>query len=170
MKTRGLFLSALMMSAVMAGCSNEEAMNTDNENSLKKSDNYIAVNIVAPSEVATRGTSGENDFDSGLEEENNVKNAFFVFYNANGGVVDAVPANDLEWSEGSGSVSMISSMIVLSDPPTWPTQVVALLNTDFTELALEAMPLDQLLAKTGNYSSTDAFVMSNSVYKNGDKV
>ena len=170
MKTRGLFLSALMMGAVMAGCSNEEAMNTDNENSLKKSDNYIAVNIVAPSEVATRGTSGENDFDSGLEEENNVKNAFFVFYNANGGVVDAVPANDLEWSEGSGSVSMISSMIVLSDPPTWPTQVVALLNTDFTELALEAMPLDQLLAKTGNYSSTDAFVMSNSVYKNGDKV
>ena len=82
MKTRGLFLSALMMGAVMAGCSNEEAMNTDNENSLKKSDNYIAVNIVAPSEVATRGTSGENDFDSGQEEENNVKNAFFVFYNA----------------------------------------------------------------------------------------
>jgi hypothetical protein len=41
MKTRGLFLSALLMGAVMAGCSNEEVLNNEVENSAKKSDNYV---------------------------------------------------------------------------------------------------------------------------------
>lgn len=167
MKTRGLFLSALLMGAVMAGCSNEEVMDIDNGKSLKKSDNYIAVNIVAPTNMS-RGTEG--DFMAGSEKENAVNNAMFVFYNANGSVVDAVPAT-LEWNEGSGSVEKVSSaMIVLSNPSTWPTQVVALLNTSFTELQLEGMSLTQLKNLQADYSSTTAFVMSNSVYKSGDNI
>ena len=35
MKTRGLFLSALMMGAVMAGCSNEEVLNDVQEDKKK---------------------------------------------------------------------------------------------------------------------------------------
>ena len=69
MKTRGLFLSALLMGAFMAGCSNEEVMDIDNGKSLKKSDNYIAVNIVAPTNMS-RGTEG--DFMAGSEKENAV--------------------------------------------------------------------------------------------------
>ena len=44
MKTRGLFLSVLMMGAVMAGCSNEELLNND----YQKPDGneyYMAVNF-----------------------------------------------------------------------------------------------------------------------------
>lgn len=166
MKTRGLFLSALFMGAVMAGCSNEEVLNNENEKSLKKSDNYIAVNIVAPSDFGSRGEAG--DFKAGSDEENAVKDAWFVFYNENGGYVDAVKG-DLEWSEGSGSVEKISTaMIVLSNPQTWPTQVVALLNSGMTQTQFSNLSLSQLKALNADYS--EGFVMSNSVYKNGDEI
>ena len=169
MKTRGLFLSALMMGAIFVGCSNEEeVLNNAPETKANAGDNYIAVNIVAPNDVISRGVEG--DFQAGSDEENAVSSAMFVFYNANGGVVDAVSA-ELKWTSGAGSVEKISNaMVILSDPPTWPTQVVALLNAPFTELQLESMSLSQLMASQGNYSSTSAFVMTNSVYKNGENI
>ena len=80
------------MCAVMAGCSNDDVMSIENEKSLMKSDNYIAVNIVAPSDFGSRGTEGE--FKAGSADENAVKDAWFVFYNATGDYIDAV--------EGSG--------------------------------------------------------------------
>ena len=36
MKTRGLFLSALMMGAVMAGCSSDDELNDDEIEALQK--------------------------------------------------------------------------------------------------------------------------------------
>ena len=47
-----------MMGAVMAGCSNEEVLNNEVENSAKKSDNYVSVNIVAPGGFGSRGVDG----------------------------------------------------------------------------------------------------------------
>ena len=170
MKTRGLFLSALLMGAVMAGCSNEEVMNEDNQRDIKKSDNYIAVNIVAPSDVASRGEEG--GYAAG--NENEVKNVWFVFYNSNGGFVDAIPdelvMNDPGADDNSTIEKISTAMIVLSDPPTWPTQVVALLNTDYTKNELAAMSLNQLKADQGDFSATDYFVMSNSVYNDAQGV
>ena len=164
MKSRGLFLSALLMGAVMAGCSNDDVMSIENEKSLMKSDNYIAVNIVAPSDFGSRGTEGE--FKAGSADENAVKDAWFVFYNATGDYIDAVEG-DLEWSEGTGSVEKISTaMIVLSNPQTWPTQVVALLNTGMTKTQLSNLSLKALQDHNDDYSN--GFVMSNSVYLNGD--
>ena len=64
MKTRGLFLSALLMGAVMAGCSNEEVLNNEVENSAKKSDNYVSVNIVAPGGFGSRGA--DEGFENGV--------------------------------------------------------------------------------------------------------
>ena len=100
-----------------------------------------------------------------------MNDAWFVFYNASGGYVDAVKGENLEWSDGSGSVEKISSaVIVLSNPQTWPTQVVALLNAGMSQTDFSNLSLAQLKAKTGDYSTTTGFVMSNSVYKNGDNI
>jgi hypothetical protein len=114
----------------------------------------------------SRGAEG--DFMAGSEAENAVNDAWFVFYNANGGYVDAIKG-ELEWNEGSGSIDMISTaMIVLSNPQTWPTQVVALLNSGMTVTQLANLSLNQMKALTGNYSN--GFVMSNSVYMNGNDI
>lgn len=170
MKTRGLFLSALLMGAVMAGCSNEEVMNEDNQRDIKKSENFIAVNIVAPTDFGSRGEGG--DFKAGTAEENAVKDAWFVFFADNGNFVDAVEAKNLTWKDGTGTVEKISSaVLVLENPDEWPTQVVALLNTGYTQSDFnKTTTLPVLRAREGNFTNTEAFVMSNSVYKDGENI
>jgi hypothetical protein len=56
----------------------------------------------------------------------------------------------------------------LSNPQTWPTQVVALLNSGMSLADLSTLSLSQLKALNGDFSK--GFVMSNSTYKDGDKV
>ena len=170
MKTRGLFLSALLMGAVMVGCSQEDVMNVDNERDIKKSENFIAVNIVAPTDFGSRGTSGENDYLAGSAAENEVKDAWFVFFAENGRQVDAVPATELKWSDGTGTIEKISTaVIVLENPQEWPTQVVALLNTGFTKSDLNGKSLAHVQAMAADYRDYQNFVMSNSVYNDGEK-
>ena len=71
MKTKGLFLSALMMGAVLAGCSSDnDVMNNEENKSAAKGDSYIAVNIVNPG-VGSRAA----DDAVGTDEENEVKSA-----------------------------------------------------------------------------------------------
>lgn len=167
MKTRGLFLSTLFMGAVFAGCSNEEFVDNGSEKSLAKSDNYIAVNIVAPSDAVSRGADG--GFVAGDPEENKVTDAWFVFFNDAGGYVGAVEGKLENWSDGNGSIEKISSaVIVLSNPQTWPTQMVALLNTGMKQADFNGMTLADMKAMQGDYSAN--FVMSNSVYKNGNSI
>lgn len=175
MKKRGLFLSALFMSAVFAGCSNEEVLPDVEPREVKNSDSYIAVNIVAPG-VDSRGEGG--DFVAGTDVENTVNKALFVFFDAAGNFVEAVDADTEElkpWTGGTGSVEKLSNaVIVLSNPSSAPKQVVALLNTDLTEASVntEKPSLTALKAIAGDYSSETAFVMSNSVYEdaNGKEV
>lgn len=169
MKTKDLFLSALFMGAILSGCSNEdEVMNNGGENNTK-SDSYIAVNIVNPSAASSRA---ENDA-NGTDEENEVNNALFVFFNDGGAYIDAseVSANEFEWTEGSGLASKISNaVIVLSNPTAYPTSVLALLNTGLGINDVKSKSLSEIKAIAEDYSNTDnGFVMSNSVYKDGEK-
>ena len=167
MKTRGLFLSALMMGAVLAGCSNEEVPQNVEPRDVQKSESYVAVNIVAPS-AASRATT-DGGFVAGTEAENTVNNALFVFFNENGGFVQAVGAtgDDLKpWTAGGGTVDQISNVVlVLDKQKTAPTSVVALLNTDYTVTSIGTPSLADLKKKVGNYS--EGFVMSNSAYLDG---
>ena len=165
MKTRGLFLSALLMGAVMAGCSNEEVLNNEVENSAKKSDNYVSVNIVAPGGFGSRGA--DEGFENGVGDESKVNDAIFLFYDASGNFVDASKADLNPWTDGNtGSIEKVSSaVIVLSNPKTWPTQMVTLLNTGEELSTYRNLDLDDMLDKIDDYSSTESFVMSNSYYR-----
>lgn len=170
MKSRGLFLSALMMTAVWAGCSNEEGLDNIQPREIEKSDSYIAVNIVAP---GVNSRAADDNFLVGTATENAVNSALFVFFDENGGFVQAVDvdATDLnDWTkvpdEEDGtvpSVDMISSaVIVLNNPSSAPKQVVAILNSSLTAATLGTPTLAELHAKTDNYAT--GFVMTNSVY------
>lgn len=156
-----------MMGAVLAGCSNEEVPQNVEPRDVQKSESYVAVNIVAPS-AASRATT-DGGFVAGTEAENTVNNALFVFFNENGGFVEAVAASgeDLkEWTAGEGTVDQISNVVlVLEDKKTAPASVVALLNTGYTETSIGTPNLTDLKNMVGNYS--EGFVMSNSAYLDG---
>ena len=126
------------------------------------------MDIVAPSDFSSRGTGG--DFKAGSDEENAVKDAWFVFFAENGNYVDAVEGKDLIWSDGTGTVEKISSaMLVLSNPQQWPTQVVALLNTGYSKSDFSTInSLARLQSIAADYRNSEAFVMSNSVYMDGE--
>ncbi len=168
MKTKGLFLSALFMGAILAGCSNEDEV-LNNEGNNTKSDSYIAVNIVNPSAASSRAADDAN----GTDEENAVNSALFVFFKDGGAYVDAseVGADEFEWAEGTGPASKISNaVIVLSKPSSYPTSVLALLNTGMTVNDVKGKNLSAIQTIVEDYSDTaNGFVMSNSVYKDGSK-
>ena len=117
MKARGLFLSTLVMGAVMAGCSNnDDVLQNVESKEIQKSDSYIAINIVAPGV----GSRAVEEFVAGTADENAVNNALFVFYNQDGEVVQAVDVEgaDLEkWTDGDGSADKISNAVIVLNNP-----------------------------------------------------
>lgn len=165
MKTKGLFLSALMMGAVLAGCSSDnDVMNNEENKSAAKGDSYIAVNIVNPG-VGSRAA----DDAVGTDEENEVKSALFVFFNDNGGFVQAesVDVSEFSWNDGGeGPASKVSNaVIVLSRPTTYPSKVVALLNTGLSVTDVKDKNLSDIQGISGDYiDTTNGFAMSNSAY------
>lgn len=165
MKTKGLFLSALMMGAVLAGCSSDnDVMNNEENKSAAKGDSYIAVNIVNPG-VGSRAA----DDAVGIDEENEVKSALFVFFNDNGGFVQAesVDVSEFSWNDGGeGPASKVSNaVIVLSKPTTYPSKVVALLNTGLSVADVDKKSLSDIQGISGDYIDTaKGFAMSNSAY------
>ena len=165
MKTKGLFLSALMMGAVLAGCSSDnDVMNNEENKGAAKGDSYIAVNIVNPG-VGSRAA----DDAVGTDEENEVKSALFVFFNDNGGFVQAesVDVSEFSWNDGGeGPASKVSNaVIVLSKPTTYPSKVVALLNTGLSVTDVKDKNLSDIQGISGDYiDTTNGFAMSNSAY------
>ena len=173
MKASGLFLSALFVSAIFAGCSsNDEVLEDVKGTKTSKSDSYIAINIVEPDGVSSRGTEG--DFEAASEAEKAVNNALFVFFDENDNFIQAVRKTDFNWTDNETTTESVhresDALIVLTNPKAQPRKVVALINTDYdTETSIcgyTSPTLKQLQAYNKDYSSTtNGFAMSNSVYE-----
>ena len=172
MKTRGLFLSALMMGAVMAGCSNEEVLDND----FQKPDGneyYMAVNIF------TSGASSRaaEDFAAATDAEVIVKNAVFYFLDANGKSCaepymygQALNLSVSDHHEDSDDREG-TPIIVMKNPTTNPSSIVTLLNVPAGFAYNNYKSLDDLQDISGNYRDySNGFVMSNSVYADGEEV
>ena len=171
MKTRGLFLSALMMGAVMAGCSNEEVLNDD----FQKPDGneyYMAVNFFT-SGTASRATE---DFAAASDAEVAVNNAVFYFLDENGNsCAEPYMHGALTLSSSSHHVDSddkeATPIIVMKNPTTNPSSIVTLLNVPLGFAYTSYDSLSELQAISGNYvENANGFVMSNSVYVNGENV
>ena len=170
MKTRGLFLSALMMGAVMAGCSNEDVLNdvqVDKKN--VQSESYMAINVVAPASTGSRAT--EEGFAVGSENE--VNDLVLVFFDSYGNFYDS-QERTFSWNSPESTtvgVEMESNVVVVfNDKAGKPASFVALLNTGKSAEYFNGKSLDDIKADTINYCKTsndvDYFVMSNSVFGN----
>lgn len=176
MKTRGLFLSALLMGAVWAGCSQDEVLNdVQQERKVVQEESYVSIKIVAPKDASSRAVT-DGGFKAGLAEENAVNDLVLVFFDANGNYYDAQsPA--FEWTavEPNTAVNIESSsdvVVVFKDKQVKPASFIALLNTGKGADAFKNMSLSQVTSEITNYfntvDNTSYFVMSNSVFVNGN--
>lgn len=176
MKTRGLFLSALLMGAVWAGCSQDEVLNdVQQERKVVQEESYVSIKIVAPKDASSRAVT-DGGFKAGLAEENAVNDLVLVFFDANGNYYDAQsPA--FEWTavEPNTAVNIESSsdvVVVFKDKQVKPASFIALLNTGKGADAFKNMSLLQVTNEITNYfntvDNTSYFVMSNSVFVDGN--
>ena len=176
MKTRGLFLSALLMGAVWAGCSQDEVLNdVQQERKVVQEESYVSIKIVAPKDASSRAVT-DGGFKAGLAEENAVNDLVLVFFDANGNYYDAQsPA--FNWSEvnetSTANIASSSSVVVVFEgKQVKPASFIALLNTGKGADAFKNMSLSQVTGEITDYystsESTNYFVMSNSVFVNGN--
>lgn len=174
MKAKGLFLSALFMSAVFASCTSENELNdiqTEKKNGQVES--YMAINIVASGETNSRGV--DNGFQSGSAEEQAVNDLVLVFFKADGSFYNA-QKKDFSFSEVDETNPAVESksdvVVVFDQTEVKPASFLALLNTGKAASAFEGKSLADVQAEITDYAITadekNYFVMSNSVYsKNG---
>ena len=172
MKTRGLFLSALMMGAIMASCSSNDELNeiaVEKKNVQKES--YMAINIFAANESGSRATDG--GFKAGTAEENAVKDLVLVFFDAEGNFYNAqTPTLEWETVSGNTSIEKKSDVVVVFDgKEVKPASFVALLNTGKNATAFDGKGLADVQKMITDYAANGHFVMSNSVFsKDGIQV
>ena len=171
MKTRGLFLSALLVGAVMAGCSNEETVNND----YQKPDGneyFMAVNFI----TTDGGSRAAEDYAAASDDEVAVKNAVFYFLDANGnscadpyksGSLTMGPsaAHDGHTDTDGSDDQQSAPIIVMKNPTANPSSMVVLLNVPDNFPHASYKSLSSLQGVTGSYvNNANGFVMSNSVY------
>ena len=184
MKLKYLLLGALVGVAFTA-CTNDDEPANVNANQ-KFAGKYMAVKFVMPGST-TRADSWTNDggFEEATGDEISVTGAKFLFFDGETQVADIFDTAELDetfsetlnsesktWNKGDGSIDKQSNMIiVLKNAVKNPTSIVAILNTASVPVT-RSTTMTQLLAMNDDYrNDTGAnFVMTNSVYKDGDKV
>lgn len=168
MKIQNFLLSILACTSLLS-CSKDDTTTivdpTQNES-------YVAVDIVMPSNPATRANE---DFEAGTAEENKVLSVVFLFFDANGnGCADPVliTERDLEWSNGSGSIDKISVPVLVLNPVvgTTPSSMIAIVNP--REIYTMATSLSDIKSFTDSeLIPNDPPIMTNSVYsENGNTI
>lgn len=172
MELKKLFIG-MMACAAVAACTNDEFVD-EKGNEVFNADSYIAINIVSPSSSATRAANA--GFEDGTGNENVIKSAKFFFFDAdgNGCAAPATPTLTFPDNSGNGNFEKISdAVVVLKNPTTIPTQIIAILNpttavaglTQTTTLA----KLRSIVESYSNILSENGFMMSNSVYLDANK-
>lgn len=163
MKVKSL-LVGMMACVALGACTNQDLVEGDGNQPLE-GDAYVAVTISNPENSFGRAATDGGD-EYGTEVENKVEGATFVFFDGTGNYITKVNTT-LTFTNNS---PQSEAVLVLKNVTVAPTSVVAFLNVP-SGLVLE-QSLTNLLADAGNYGfdGSGNFVMSNSVYKNGDNM
>lgn len=158
MKIKNLLFGMLACTALV-GCSND-----DEPNVPVSGESYVAINIVSPG-GSSRAVEG--GYENGSKEENAATSALFVFFDKNDKIVES-QTFDLSWSENSSSspqVEKISNAVLVLNKNAASThaKVVAILNADTDKIPTTGT-LKDFCSTVENYSSSESFVMSSTVY------
>lgn len=173
MKKRHLFMPLAAVLALASCSSNDDFGLGKGPNSENGDDSYIAVNIVAPRDLGMRADDG--GFEVGSDGENDAKTGVFLFYDAAGNPTQTPQTVELSWLPNSATTSSplvekISEAMVVIAGNTAPTQVLVILNAPATA-RLENQTISQVKALVGEYAYSEdgTFMMTNSVYVDGEK-
>ena len=173
MKTK-LFFAAMAAVAVI-GCQKEVGGSVTGEADGMAS--FLKVNLNTAGTI-TKADPG--NFESGSPEENKVNSVTFYFFDAEGkkyviqNMENYMTGNvsDWDWTKGkTNSIEEVSGLILVIKQSNGdvPAQMVAVLNAP-TELQ-KSMTLDELNDSIETlYDDKNGFIMSNSVYVDGDQV
>lgn len=172
-----LFIMALFGVLLFSGCSSEDENNNGINGDVTT--NYLSVNIVATPNAGTRAVQDADNYEKGLTKENTVKSVRFYFFDSEGNAAP-VKKNDngtydshYDWTTPAGNgqdmpnVEKILDVTLIIDgtKDKRPTSIVAIINPP-TGLSTN-LSLAQLNELVSDYSDTNSFIMSNSVYSNG---
>ena len=138
----------------------------------------LSVNLKAAGTFgATKAAATVGNFEYGSPEENEVKNVDFYFFDASGNAYSVVNTgeNVITWTANTenpaGSVEEVSNVVLVikKHQTALPAKVVAIINStkdEYKNLSLETMATKLVT----NVKTTHGYVMSNSVYADGDVV
>lgn len=176
MKAKHL-LASMFAALLFAGCSNEDGLTPDKGNENNGEPKFLTVSISATGGSLTRALDGT--YEEGEQNENEVQKVRFYFFDQNGNAAKVKGDNgdsylDVTDVEEAGKdmnnvEKILESTLIIQTPQgdKIPTSVVAVVNPQ--ENPKDVTSLDKLNEIISNNKTTDGFIMSNSVYANGDK-
>lgn len=177
MKAKHL-LASMFAALLFAGCSNEDGLTPDKGNENNGEPKFLTVSISATGGSLTRALDGT--YEEGEQNENEVQKVRFYFFDQNGNAAKVKGENgdsylDVTDVEEAGKdmnnvEKILESTLIIQTPQgdKIPTSVVAVVNPQ--EDPQDVTSLDKLNEIISNYNKTeDGFIMSNSVYANGEK-
>lgn len=177
MKVKYLLLSMLAAFALLS-CAKEEGSNDDpikNNPVAEDSESYLSVRISMPGDASTRG---DEVYEDATEDEVQVTEVAFLFFNGDNQVAQPYFTTTSSWSDDGTAANSIhkigDAVAVMKNPTTAPDNLIVILNPGSVKEDLNvSLTMPQLQAIAGNYKS-DAFttagyyIMSNSVYVDTD--
>lgn len=172
MKKKLLFLP-LLAALALTGCSNDEAPMEENGDE-NTNYGYVAVNIVQSKSNVTRDAS--DGFEYGSDDENEAKEGlFFIFDDATDPAIQGAAQRIKLNGKGTGNtpeVERVYNAVLVIDgvkeEPSNAKQIVCVLNAP-ENLESGVSKLSDLESKIDDYAGhTAGFIMSNSVYKDGE--
>jgi len=188
MKKKSFFLP-LAAAIALAGCSSDEPGKQQSQPEVNENGGYIAINIVAPSNMGGRGTSSDPEFadpsdtDPTLvtEAESRVDKAYFFFFDDKGYQTQVPQEVDLKMNKpadpsSTPAVEKISDVVVVVAGGTQPTKLLVILNPHASVIDFAGKTLTEVRSRIADYSYnknvpvkdvTQPFIMSNSTYYDG---
>lgn len=188
---KSLFLIPAL-ALTIASCSNDDLVNGPESGSdVELVTNYLSVNLVQASNMSTRDDE-QKQYEDGEGYENTVTKVRFYFFDTNGNAASVKRSGDnyqnfYDWVSSEASTDKdspnvekkLQAVLVINTESgeALPTKVVAILNPDNLSLGTGNLTLSQLQGATyerdfasyANNAASPTFVMSNSVYADGNK-
>ena len=181
---KSLFFASVLAASTLVGCSSDEPAVNGGDNGPVEA-NYLSVKLVT-SAPGSRAAGDDANYEDGTGNENTVNSVRFYFFDSEGKaatVKGGSNVNYMDWTEditeGPGErpnvEKVLQATLIIESPKgdELPASVIAIVNP--VGLGNESMSLSDLTGEVANYnvnstndySHTDSFVMSNSVYADG---